>query len=72
MPGVRRLVEKGPIRGPKSFCSLGGLIDDVRASRKRLKPDVIVRFRPEADAQPHLTSAKCIIRRKGKKNQRRR
>jgi hypothetical protein len=25
------------------------------------------RKRPEADARPHLTSAKCIIRRKGKK-----
>lgn len=43
MQGVRRLVEKEPIRGPKSVCSLGGLIADVRASRARLTREVYVR-----------------------------
>jgi len=43
MQGVRRLVEIGPIEGPKGICSLGALIDDVRASRSKLTREVFVR-----------------------------
>lgn len=43
MQGIRRLVEKEPIRGPKSVCSLGGLIEDIRASRGKLTREVYVR-----------------------------
>lgn len=43
MQGIRRLVEKEPIRGPKSVCSLGGLIKDIRASRGKLTREVYVR-----------------------------
>lgn len=42
MQGVRRLVEKMPIQGPKGVCSLGGLIDDVRACREQLTREVFV------------------------------
>lgn len=34
--GIPRLVEKEPVRGPKSVCSLGGLIADIRASCGKL------------------------------------
>lgn len=43
MQGIRRLVESGPIRGPKSVCSLGGLIADIRASRGKLTREVYVK-----------------------------
>lgn len=43
MQGIRRLVEIEPIRGPRSVCSLGGLIADVRAARKRLTREVYVK-----------------------------
>lgn len=43
LQGVRRLVEKAPIAGPFGVCSLGGLIQDVRATRGRLTRNVFVR-----------------------------
>lgn len=43
MQGIRRLVEVEPIRGPRSVCSLGGLIADVRASRGKLTREIFVR-----------------------------
>ncbi|WP_460118993.1 hypothetical protein [Pseudomonas sp. S2_C03] len=43
MQGIRRLVEKEPIRGRKSVCSLGGLIADIRASRRKLTREVYVK-----------------------------
>lgn len=42
MQGIRRLVEKEPIRGTKSVCSLGGLIADIRGSRGKLTRRVFV------------------------------
>lgn len=42
MQGIRRLVEKEPIRGLKGVCSLGGLVADVRACRDRLTREVYV------------------------------
>lgn len=42
MQGIRRLVEKERIRGLRSVCSLGGLIDDIRASRGKLTRRVYV------------------------------
>lgn len=43
LQGIRRLVESEPIRGPRSVCSLGGLIADVRASHGKLTREVYVR-----------------------------
>ncbi|WCW83027.1 hypothetical protein KK204_24375 [Pseudomonas aeruginosa] len=43
MQGVRRLVEREPIRGPKSVCSLGGLISDIRAARGKLTREIYVK-----------------------------
>ena len=43
LQGVRRLVEKAPIAGPYGVCSLGGLIQDIRAVRNRLTRAVYVR-----------------------------
>lgn len=43
MQGIRRLVEVEPIRGPRSVCSLGSLIADVRASHGKLTREVFVR-----------------------------
>lgn len=43
MQGIRRLAEDVPIRGPRSVCSLGGLIADVRAARGKLTREVYVR-----------------------------
>lgn len=43
MQGIRRLAEAEPIRGPRSVCSLGSLIADVRASRGNLTREVYVR-----------------------------
>lgn len=42
MQGIRRLVEKERIRGPRSVCSLGGLIADIRASSGKLTRRVFV------------------------------
>ncbi len=43
MQGIRRLVEREPIRGPKSVCSLGGLISDIRATRGKLTREIYVK-----------------------------
>lgn len=42
MQGIRRLVERMPIQGPKGVCSLGGLVADVRACRDKLTRKVYV------------------------------
>lgn len=42
MQGIRRLAERGPINGPMGVCSLGALIEDVRAVRHRLTREVFV------------------------------
>ncbi|EMG2117721.1 hypothetical protein ACV344_29810 [Pseudomonas aeruginosa] len=44
MQGIRRLVEVEPIRGARSVCSLGGLIADIRAARRKLTREVYVRY----------------------------
>src|SRR5690606_11968758 len=42
MQGVRRLVEREAINGPRGVCSLGGLIQDTRSARDRLTRKVFV------------------------------
>lgn len=42
MQGVRRLVERETIHGPRGVCSLRGLIDDAKAIRHRLTRRVFV------------------------------
>ncbi|HGO9799927.1 TPA: hypothetical protein ACLEB8_005122 [Pseudomonas aeruginosa] len=42
MQGIRRLAEDVPIRGPRSVCSLGGLITDIRNARGKLTRNVYV------------------------------
>ncbi|MEX5588034.1 hypothetical protein [Pseudomonas urmiensis] len=57
MQGVRRLVEVEPIRGPKSVCSIGGLIADVRAARGKLTRLVYVRDIAGLEYNYHRTHA---------------
>lgn len=57
MQGVRRLVEVETIRGPRSVCSLGGLIADVRASRMKLTREVYLRDIAGLDYNYHRTYA---------------
>lgn len=42
MQGVRRLAERESINGPRGVCSLGGLLQDVKAVRGRLTRRVFV------------------------------
>jgi hypothetical protein len=42
MQGVRRLVEREAISGPRSVCSLGSLVQDVQSTRSRLTRRVFV------------------------------
>ncbi|MVF49008.1 hypothetical protein F9Z43_06615 [Pseudomonas monteilii] len=57
MQGVRRVVEVEPIRGPRSVCSLGGLIADVRAARGKLTRLVYVRDIAGLEYNYHRTHA---------------
>lgn len=57
MQGIRRLVEVEPIRGPRSVCSLGSLIADVRASHGKLTRLVYVRDIAGLDYNYHSTYA---------------
>jgi hypothetical protein len=42
MQGVRKLAERETIHGPRGVCSIGGLLQDVRAARPRLTRRVFV------------------------------
>lgn len=57
MQGIRRLVEVEPIRGPRSVCSLGSLIADIRAPRGKLTRLVYVRDIAELNYNYHSTHA---------------
>ena len=57
MQGIRRLVEKMPIHGAKGVCSLGGLVEDVRACRDRLTRKVYVSEIAGLEYNYHLTLA---------------
>lgn len=59
MQGIRRLVENEPISGPRSVCSLGGLIADVRACRNKLTREVYVRDIAGLEYNYHRTAAEA-------------
>lgn len=60
MQGIRRLVEREPIRGPRGVCSLGGLIKDIRDAREKLTREIYVRDISGLEYNYHLTYAASI------------
>lgn len=55
MQGVRKLAERGTIHGAQGVCSLGGLLEDVRATRLRLTRQIFVEEISGADYNYRVT-----------------
>lgn len=58
MQGIRRVAERLTIHGQYGVCSLGGLIQDVRAVREQLTREVFVRDIPALEYNYEATRAR--------------